>query len=171
MQHFRTLMMIILAFAFMTAVSAAEETTTSPDAEPAEINWMKYEEGIKKAKAEDKHVFIDFSTGWCRWCKVMDKETFTNPEVIKMVTDNFIAIRIDGDSKREMDIDGYKITEQELTKSEYGITGYPAFWFLDAELTKLGLIKGYHDADYMMKAFTFIKDKQYDTTSAGKSNQ
>lgn len=134
------------------------------------ISWVKYEDGLIQAKAEDKPVFIDFSTSWCYWCKKMDKDTFSQKQVIDMVNQHFVAIKVDGDSRREMDVDGYKITERDLTKKEFGVRGYPAFWFLDSDGEKLGQISGYRDAAFMMQAFEYIKEKKYDTTSSGDGN-
>lgn len=129
-----------------------------------EISWMSYDLGLDKAKTEDKHVFIDFTAKWCGWCKKMDKETFSRPEVIEMLNNNFIPVRVDGDSNRELNINGYKITERNLTRHEFGVRGLPAFWFLKSDGTKLGVIRGYKPADYMMEALAYVKDYKYDST-------
>jgi len=140
-----------------------EKTTEKEVA--AEINWMRYDDGLAKAKADDKHVMIDFSTSWCVYCKKMDKETFSEPEVIKLLNEHFVSIKVDGDSKQELDIEGYKISERDLTKKEYGVRGYPAFWFLKSDGTKLAQIKGYRPKEYMMEALNYIMEKKYDTTN------
>ncbi len=141
-----------------------QEQKPQKEASPKEIDWVAYDVGLAKAKAEEKHVFIDFTTKWCGWCKKMDKETFSRPDVIEMINSNFVPVKVDGDSKRELDIDGYKITEKNLTRREFGVRGFPAFWFLKPDGTKLAVIHGYKKADYMMQAFEFIKDYKYDST-------
>ncbi|MFH2048010.1 MAG: DUF255 domain-containing protein [bacterium] len=172
MNFFRQLVLSIL-FAFLAAglVFADGETkknesdsTQKAEVKNTEIAWISYDEGLVKAKKEGKHVFIDFTTSWCGWCKKMDKETFSRPEVIELVNEHFVPVQVDGDSQNMLDIDGFKITEQSLTKSEFGVRGYPTFWFLKSDGTKLGNISGYRDTKSMMDALTYVKDEKYDTT-------
>ena len=172
MMFFRQLVFITL-FAFLTAgfVLADGETKNdnkeSPKKEKVKnnkITWISYDEGLVKAKKEDKHVFIDFTTPWCGWCKKMEKETFSRPEVIKLVNENFVSVKVDGDSKNLLDIEGFKITEKSLTKNEFGVRGYPTYWFLKSDGTKLGNISGYKDTKTMVDALTYVKDEKYDTT-------
>jgi thioredoxin-related protein len=130
----------------------------------AKINWMQFDLGLAKAKKENKHMFVDFTTSWCGWCKKMDAETFSRPEVIKYVNDHFIAAKVIGDSDKELDIEGYKISEKNLTTGSFKVTGFPAFAFLTPEGINLGLIPGYRQTDAMMSYFEFVKEKKYDTT-------
>ena len=82
-----------------------------------------------------------------------------------------VPVRVDGDSPHELDVDGYKITEKSLTRSEFGVRGYPSFWFLKPDGTKLGKIDGYRTKDFMMEALTFVKDYKYDSTKTKQSDQ
>lgn len=146
------------------------KTTGAPATEPGGgIQWVSYDVGLDRAEKENKHVFIDFTAKWCGFCKKMDAETFSQPEVIEMVNTNFIPVKVDGDSQKELNIDGFKITESNLTRQEFGVRGYPTFWFLKPDGTKLGAISGYRPASQMMEAFVFVKDAQYDTTKADTS--
>ncbi|MBU8934760.1 MAG: thioredoxin family protein [candidate division Zixibacteria bacterium] len=129
-----------------------------------EIDWILYDTGLVAAKNDEKHVLINFTTSWCGWCKKMEKETFSKPDVIKLVADNFVAIKVDGDSKKELNIDGFKITEKNLAKREYGVRGYPSFCFLNSEGTKLGCFSGYRDKKTMIQYLNYIKNGDYDTT-------
>lgn len=134
------------------------------ETKPKEIEWLAYDAGLAKAEAEEKHVFIDFTTKWCGWCRKMDKDVFSRPEVIDMVNTNFVPVKVNGDSKKELNINGYKITERNLTLREFGVRGFPSYWFLKPDGTKLGVISGYKKANYMMEAFEFVKDYKYDST-------
>lgn len=158
----------VLVFAAAAVIIAGndapkEATPTTPT--PEGIQWVSYDVGLERAEKENKHVFIDFTAKWCGYCKKMEAETFSQPEVIAMVNANFIPVKVDGDSQKELDVDGFKITESNLTKQEFGVRGYPTFWFLKPDGTKLGAISGYRPASVMMEALSFVKDEQYDTTS------
>ncbi len=135
-----------------------------------EINWLAYDVGLALAKKENKHVFIDFTAKWCGWCKKMEKEAFIDEVVCDLIRDHFVPIRVDGDSKKVFDIDGYKISEKNLARSQYGVTGYPAFWFLKPDGTKLGLLKGYQATDALRGALEYVKDYRYDSTRTNKES-
>lgn len=136
------------------------------------INWMQFDAGLAKAKKEKKHMFVDFTTAWCGWCKKMEAETFSRPEVIKYVNDNFIAAKVIGDSDKELDLEGYKISERNLTTGSFKVTGFPAFAFLTPEGISLGVLPGYRPKDAMMEVFEFVKEKKYDTSkAAAQSNE
>jgi thioredoxin-related protein len=47
------------------------------------------------AAKENKFIFVDAYTEWCGWCKVMDKEMFTDPDLAAFINDNFIPLKID----------------------------------------------------------------------------
>ncbi|HRG07218.1 MAG TPA: DUF255 domain-containing protein, partial [Cyclobacteriaceae bacterium] len=44
------------------------------------VKWITFEEAVEKSKTEKRKIFIDVYTDWCGWCKVMDKNTFTDPK-------------------------------------------------------------------------------------------
>ncbi len=167
----KTIFASLMIFAFVAIVAcdniiAGDDTKESND---KEINWMAYDEGLKAAKESEKQIVIDFTAKWCGWCKKMDKEAFSDPTIIKYMNENFISIRVDGDSRKELDVDGYKITERDLARKEFGVTGYPAFWFLEPDGTKIGPVKGYKPTDQWMSALTFVKDKKYETPKDSKT--
>ncbi|MFH1373562.1 MAG: DUF255 domain-containing protein [bacterium] len=143
----------------------SKETTTR------KIDWQAYDIGLSKAKVNNKHVFIDFTAEWCGWCKKMDRETFADPKVVDMLNEYFVPIKVDGDSKHELLIDGYKITEKNLARNEYGVRSYPIYWVLESDGTKLTYIKGYKPVDYMMEVLEYIKDRRYDSTSTETPEQ
>jgi len=160
----------LFMFAFALAMAAENEGSSTADPQAADsIQWLSYDAGLLKAAKEDKHVFIDFTAKWCGYCKKMDRETFSKAEVINMINTDFVPVRVDGDSQHELNIDGYKITESNLTKQEFGVRGYPTFWFLKSDGTKLGAITGYRPANVIIDALNFVKEGKYDTTGADQN--
>ena len=161
------LLLLLAALSVSTLMGSEESTSEKPEKriEAKKIIWHSYDDGLKLAKERDKHVFIDFTAKWCGYCRKMEKEVFTDPRIIDMLNNDFVSIKVDGDSKRQLDIDGYKITEQKLTVQEYGVRGYPTYWFLKSDGTKLGPLNGYRPTDFMLEALTYVKEARYDSTS------
>lgn len=155
------LLLVLLIFA--VGQVSSEDPNDSKKPATNKINWVSFDEGLKLAKEKNVHVFIDFTTSWCGWCKKMEREAFADPTVIKLLNNDFVPVRVDGDSPKELDIDGYKISERNLTR-QFKVTGYPAFWFLRPDGSQLTLLKGYQSTDFMQEALAFVKDYKYDST-------
>ena len=56
-----------------------------------------YTLALKKAKAENKNLFICFSASWCGPCKMMEKYVFPNEKVTQYVDTHFIPLHLDID--------------------------------------------------------------------------
>ncbi len=61
-----------------------------------EDDW-KY--ATEKAKAENKLIFIDIYATWCRPCKSLKRNTFSNSKVGDFFNQNFVNITIDGEKE------------------------------------------------------------------------
>ncbi len=75
-------------------------TSTTIKSEPKEkINWMTVEEAQEKFMVSPKPIIIDLYTNWCYWCKVMDKKTYNNKNVISYINKHFYAVKINAETK------------------------------------------------------------------------
>lgn len=142
-------------------------TDTTKVAAAKQVNWMSYDAGVAHAKKANKHMFVDFTASWCGWCKKMEKETFSQPDVIAMLNDNFVAIKVWGDSENQLNIDGYKISEKEFANSR-GVQGYPTFVFESPAREAITGFSGYRDAPTLMNYLTQVK-KFIDTAGTGQT--
>lgn len=151
----------------LLSLSAIAQESASPDSGAAEsesksIEWHTYEEGVRLAQEKNKHVLIDFSTKWCGFCKKMDRETFTDQKVINYINNHFVAVKVDGDSPREINLDGFKTSEKQITKEVYGVRGYPTFWFLESDGSKVGQQPGYQPPKDFLALLEFVKERKYE---------
>lgn len=153
---------VVLALALLVpSISFAQESEKADSAEEAKINWLKYEEGIKQAQESDKKVFIDFYTDRCGWCKKMDRETFTDARVIDYMNTNFVSVKVNGGSSRELEVEGFKTNERQIASQLYGVRGYPTYWFLEPDGSKIGRQPGYQPAEQFLQLLAYVKDEQY----------
>jgi len=126
------------------------------------IRWHSFNEGYKLALAQKKPMFIDFYASWCKWCKVMEKETFNDPAIIKKVRKNFIAVRINTDSfKKNISYKKYKnITAQQFF-GMIGGRGLPTILFMDSNGAFITRIPGYINARVFLPLLQYINNKCY----------
>jgi thioredoxin-related protein len=62
----------------------------------AEIQWQPLAEGLKKASSEQKPIIIDFFYGkGCPRCENLEKNVYSNPEIAKKISADFVAVRVD----------------------------------------------------------------------------
>eukprot|EP01084_Bolivina_argentea_P233204 392836_1 len=100
------------------------------------VNWYPWcDEALNKAKKENKLIFLSVGYSTCHWCHVMEKESFENNEIAKILNDNFICIKVDREERPDID----KIYMNYITAiTQHG--GWPMSVFLTP--TKLYPIYG-----------------------------
>ncbi|MBU7042762.1 MAG: DUF255 domain-containing protein [Theionarchaea archaeon] len=59
---------------------------------------------MEQAQREKKFVYVDFYTEWCGYCIDMNEITYTDPRIIKMLTDDFIPVKLNKDYGENADI-------------------------------------------------------------------
>lgn len=65
----------------------------------AQLKSYTFEEAEKQAEILPKPYFVFIHTSWCKYCKMMQKTTFENPDVISVLNDHFYFISFDAESK------------------------------------------------------------------------
>ena len=95
------------------------------------ITWHEWSnESFALAEEQNKLILLDISAQWCQFCKKMKAVTYSDPKVIEIINDNYIAI--------ESDIE---ITTD--VKMLYGNFGVPGTVILTAEREELNKRLGY----------------------------
>jgi thioredoxin-related protein len=126
--------------------------------------WYKYDEGLAKAKKEKKHILVAFYTNWCGWCRRMDKFTYGDEEVKKVLNESYVAIKVNAQSKEQVGVEEKKITESELA-GKFRVRSYPTTWFLKYLGERIAPYYGYADAQTFLNVLNYIKDDLYDKIS------
>ena len=68
------------------------------------VQWHPWgEAAFAKAQAEDKPILLDIGAVWCHWCHVMDRESYEDPEVAKVINENFVPVKVDRDERPDVD--------------------------------------------------------------------
>ena len=68
------------------------------------IDWHEWSDAaFARAKSEDKPILLDIGAVWCHWCHVIDRESYENPDIAKIINENFIAVKVDRDERPDVD--------------------------------------------------------------------
>lgn len=68
------------------------------------VDWYPWcEEAFEKAKRENKPIFLSIGYSTCHWCHVMEKESFEDPEIAKMMNETFVNIKVDREERPDID--------------------------------------------------------------------
>lgn len=90
------------------------------------VDWYPWgEEAFQKAMRENKPVFLSIGYSTCHWCHVMEKESFEDEEVAKLLNENFVSIKVDREERPDIDTI-YMAVCQAMTNSG----GWPLNVFL-----------------------------------------
>ena len=90
------------------------------------VEWNEWgADAFEKAQRENKPVLLDIGAVWCHWCHVMDRESYENPAIAKLINDHFIAVKVDRDERPDVD-SRYQAAVQAIS----GQGGWPLTAFL-----------------------------------------
>ena len=93
------------------------------------VDWYPWgEEALQKAKAENKIILVSIGYSACHWCHVMEKESFENKVVAKLMNENFINIKIDREERPDLDH-----IYMDAVQAMSGSGGWPLNVFLTPE--------------------------------------
>ena len=68
------------------------------------IDWYEWSEpAFARAHGEDKPLLLDIGAVWCHWCHVIDRESYEDPEIAKIINEHFIPVKVDRDERPDVD--------------------------------------------------------------------
>lgn len=139
-----------------------------------EINWMTFEQAEAKMKEHPKKVIVDVYTGWCGWCKKLDRDIYTNDSLVDYVNEYFYAVKFDAEQKTTIHFVGKTwdyAPEKRVNDLAYallqGKMSYPTTVFMDENFKDAQPVPGYLELFQMenvMKYFGTDSDHKMEYT-------
>lgn len=141
----------------------------------AQVEWKTIEQASKvEVKTNTKLFFVDFYTSWCGWCKKMDRETFKDPLVAKILNTYYIPVKFDAEGTSEFTWQGTKYTNtmgprttpsantHNFAKAILGAKmGFPSFGVFGTDQRRLTVIQGYQSAADFVVALWYYASGDY----------
>src|SRR5229473_1026848 len=93
------------------------------------VDWYFWgEEAFEKARRDNKPILLSIGYSACHWCHVMERESFENEAIARLMNENFVPIKVDREERPDLD-QIYMDAVQLLT----GRGGWPLTVFLTPE--------------------------------------
>ncbi|MFQ5440331.1 MAG: thioredoxin domain-containing protein [Nitrosopumilaceae archaeon] len=93
------------------------------------VHWYAWnEDALKKAKDENKPIFLSIGYSACHWCHVMAHESFENNDIAEFMNKHFVNIKVDREERPDID-DIY----QKVCQIATGQGGWPLSIFLNPD--------------------------------------
>ena len=90
------------------------------------VDWYPWgDEAFEKARREDRPVFLSIGYSSCHWCHVMERESFENEEIARILNEHLVSIKVDREERPDVD-DVYMTAVQLMS----GRGGWPLSAFL-----------------------------------------
>jgi thioredoxin-related protein len=153
----------IYLFLVLISISTSIFAQHTSTVKKKEVEWLTIQEAYTRTQKEPRKTIIDVYTAWCGWCKVMDRETYTNSEVIDYLNKNFYMVKLDAESKQDIIIGNTKYIFDEKSGANQaalallqGKMSYPTTVFLDAQYNMIQPLPGYLDAKAFHQIVTYL---------------
>lgn len=150
---------VLMLLALIMTISCNNATQDYERLPKGKLTWIDIDKAASIENVEGKMYFIDVYTEWCGWCKVMDKQTFTDPKVIEFMSENFHSVKFDAEQKEAITFEGKKYEWSPkgrnginalATKLLGGAMSYPSYVYLDTNRNIVKVSKGFKKPDAFM---------------------
>lgn len=155
---------ILAAAFFMLAIATQAQ---------GEVKWVSFETALELNKTTAKPILVDLYTDWCGWCKKMDATTYKNETIVKYINDNYYAVKMDGEGKKDITFKGKTFKFVQNGKSKYhelaaailkGKMSYPSTAFFNVNQELIQSVPGYLTEQKFEKILAYFKDDNYKNT-------
>ncbi len=127
----------------------------SAEAQESKINWISLEEAVEAQAVSPKKIMMDVYTLWCGPCKMLDKNTFQHPDVVKYVNEHYYAVKFNAEGNEKINFKDYLFENPDYDPNRSGrnaqhqlagalrITAYPTIVFFNESGETLLPVPGY----------------------------
>jgi len=138
-----------------------------------QIQWMTLSEAREAQKRQPKKIFMDVYTNWCGPCKLLDKNTFQNPDVSNYISQHYYAVKFNAEGTEDILFYDQKFSNPNFDPNRkgrnsthqfaqfLGVTAYPTMVFFSEEGDPIMPLVGYYKPQQIELFLKMIKQGDY----------
>lgn len=137
------------------------EVATPKAKKLTKMPWVSLGEVEALVKKNPKKIIVDVYTSWCGPCKMMDKNTFSNPEIISQIDANFHPVKFNAEGPNPINYLGKEYTNPQFVPNKRGrngrhqladlfpVRGYPSLIVMNEKFEIIETIVGYRTPEQL----------------------
>ncbi|MEO6548763.1 MAG: DUF255 domain-containing protein [Ferruginibacter sp.] len=136
----------------------------------AKVEWISFAQLQEEYAKNPKPIIVDVYTGWCGWCKEMDKQTYANEKVAAYINEKYYAVKFDAESREDIEWKGKKYSYNAQNKvNDFAIyllngqLGYPTTVFFISPDSRPSPLAGFLKPKDIESPLRFFGDGFYKT--------
>lgn len=149
------------ALALSWKVMTPKGLAASDNSKSTKMEWVTFDKGMELAKKKNRMLVIDFYTDWCHYCKVMDKDTFGNTDVIAYARENVIMAKLNAETDEKFRFRQASYSGRQLAMM-FGVTGFPTTVFMSPEGELITSVSGVIAAQDFILILKYLSGKWYE---------
>jgi thioredoxin-related protein len=158
--RFTSVITVILASVFALGANESSE----------KIKWYSFEEAVELSRENPRKILVDIYTDWCGFCKRMDAETFSDPQVARFINKHFYPVKLNSETRDTIEFQGHVfINEGEGRRSPHqlsvallqGQMSYPSIVYINEDLELLTAVPGFRTPEQIEPLLRFIGEDHY----------
>ena len=163
---------------FLLSLCLAPLALLAQDHSDALVKWTDIETAQKAAKKDGKPLMIDVHTSWCGPCRMLDANTFHDPQTAAYINAHFHPVKFDAEGGEPAVYNGKTYTNpgynaalkgsrngtHDLTMQIAPVNGrvaYPTIVYMDKDGQVLAPVQGYYTAEQIEPIITYFGDGTY----------
>lgn len=153
-------LLLLLALVTITSLLPAQE-----------VEWLSWEEAIRRNQETPKNILVDVYTDWCGWCKQMDKQVFSHAKVSAYIREHFYAVKLNAEQREPISYDDH-VFRYDPDHGRRGIhalavslldgrMSYPSVVYLDGEEKRISVSPGFKPAKDYLRELVYINEGHF----------
>jgi thioredoxin-related protein len=154
---------LIVVTLFFVSVSFVPKTKEK-------IQWLTVAQLQEAYRQHPKPILVDVYTSWCGWCKVMDRQTYSNEKVVTYINEHYYAVKLDAEQRDSLQWNGKMYGYDRLNKVNelavylcYGQLSFPTTVFVADLNAEPAPLSGYLKASEIEPPLKFFGESAYKT--------
>src|ERR671930_804753 len=89
------------------------------------VDWYAWgEEALERARREDKPILLSVGYSACHWCHVMERESFENHEIARIMNEHFVNVKVDREERPDVDQIYMQAVQSMTGHGGWAMTGF-----------------------------------------------